>query len=73
MKKRSYLLTQAKDVSPVPFQSSWRFDDALQLNTTINEQKEVIPVCIMSSVGTGSKTAAAPGDDDPDPDAEYCY
>ena len=72
MAKRSFLLSRAKRVSTV-HQKSWTYDDNLQLNITTNDIGVDAPVCTLSSIITNSKTEAAPGDDDPDQDAEKCY
>ncbi|QAR32696.1 hypothetical protein EP073_04515 [Geovibrio thiophilus] len=73
MEKRSYLLSQAKEVNPAYSTTQWVFNESLQFNTIANEHKEITPVCLISSIITGSKTEAFPGDDDPDPDAEFCF
>lgn len=66
MIKRSFLLEKAHDVSVVA-NESWFYDDQTDVNT-IPINGKTTPVCTSSTVVTGSKTEAAPGDDDPDPD-----
>jgi hypothetical protein len=68
---KSFLLQKAHDIATVATEA-WYYDETLQLST-INDAQESTPVCMTSSVTTGSKTEAAPGDDDPDPDAEFMY
>lgn len=72
MEKQNFLLSQAEDVSII-YQESWVYDNDLHLNTIKNANGTVTPVCSNLAMITGSKTMAAPGDDDPDPDAESCY
>lgn len=72
MGKRSFLLNRAHKVSAAQH-NSWEYDEKLQLNFTVNDEGVHTPVCTLSSMITASKTESAPGDDDPDPDAEICY
>jgi len=72
MGKRSYLLNRAHMVSAAQH-IAWEYDENLQLNFTVNDEDTRTPVCTLSSMITASKTDSAPGDDDPDPDAEICY
>ncbi|MEJ2046160.1 MAG: hypothetical protein P8X74_23805 [Reinekea sp.] len=71
MINRSFLLEKAHDVSVVA-NESWLYDDQTDVNT-IPIKGERMPVCMSSAMVTGSKTEAAPGDDDPDPDVEFMY
>ena len=71
MVKKSFLLSQAYDIT-ANSNESWIYDENLNLNIKI-EKGVRIPVCLQPSVITQSKTHAAPGDDDPDPDASICY
>jgi hypothetical protein len=72
MEKRSYLLNRAHKVTATNH-NFWKYDENLQLNFTVNKEGSHTPVCTLSSMITASKTESAPGDDDPDPDAEICY
>lgn len=71
MVTQSFLLEKAHDMSTVE-NESWYYDNELHMNTVIVDGKP-IPVCAISSMITASKTEAAPGDDDPDPDVEFMY
>lgn len=71
MINRSFLLEKAHNVSVVE-NESWFYDDQADINTIPVNGKST-PVCMSSAMVTGSKTAAAPGDDDPDPDVEFMY
>jgi len=72
MEKRSFLLSRAQSVSGV-HQDSYAYDYNRQLNIATTNIGTDVPACIISSMITCSKTEAAPGDDDPDQDAEKCY
>lgn len=71
MMNRSFLLEKAHNVSVVA-NESWVYDDQLEVNTIFLNEKTT-PACTASIMITGSKTDAAPGDDDPDPDVEFIY
>ncbi len=71
MENHSYLLANASIVSSKA-NEFWSYNNEIEMNTTVIHQKE-IPVCMLSTAITCSKTEAAPGDDDPDPDTEFMY
>lgn len=71
MINRSFLLERAHDVSVIEHES-WVYDDQSDVNTILVNRKST-PVCMLSTMVTGSKTEAAPSDDDPDPDVEFIY
>jgi hypothetical protein len=71
MMNRSFLLEKSHDVSVVA-NEFWSYDHQLEVNT-IFFNKKTTPACTVSTMITGSKTEAAPGDDDPDPDVEFMY
>jgi len=66
-----FLIEKAHDVSTL-INTSWFYDYDLEINTVFVDEK-ITPVCTVSTMITGSKTEAAPGDDDPDPDVELMY
>lgn len=69
--KRSYLLEGAKTIEMEHISSAY---NALQQMNFALENGEERPVVMMEWFATtGSKTAQAPGDDDPDPEDEGCY
>lgn len=70
MLRKHFLLKNAQEVSRV-HKSEWKYDNELNLNVLISDNST--PACSLTSLITGSKTEALPGDDDPDPDAEFCY
>lgn len=72
MKKASYLLSHAQDLFTIS-KAEWFFDEKLQLNLFKVQNNSPVPVCTVFSMITNSKTDAAPGDDDPDPEMEVCY
>jgi hypothetical protein len=73
MLNQSFLLNKAHDVS-TGGNESWEYDNELQINTIfVDDNGKATPVCTISSMVTQSKTAAFPGDDDPDRDAELMY
>lgn len=72
MERKNFLLTHAIDVINLSTES-WMYDENIHLNVIENEEGGITPVCSISSMVTCSKTEAAPGDDDPDPDIEMCY
>ena len=71
MKKESFLMARSHVMS-AKCNECWNYDNYLGLNTILHENKS-IPVCTLSWMITRSKTESAPGDDDPDPDAESMY
>lgn len=71
MMNQTFLLGKAHEVSAIA-NDSWSYDHHLEVNTML-VSGEATPVCTVSTMVTASKTEAAPGDDDPDPDAEYMY
>lgn len=73
MFKKSYLLSRATPLQVIQPTFSFAYDEELQLNTVTDNSKTPVPICTIQNIITGSKTHAAPSDDDPDPDMEYCY
>jgi len=71
MLNRSFLLERAHVVSSMASEF-WSYDHQLEVNTVLINQKAT-PACTVSTMITGSKTEAAPSDDDPDPDVELMY
>lgn len=69
--KRSYLLEGAKTVEMEHIASA--YNASQQMNFTIENGEERPVVTLDCFAATGSKTAQAPGDDDPDPEDEGCY
>ena len=72
MKMHSFLLSRALEVSRMT-NESWIYNEDQQVNVMKTKNGKFIPVCCGSSSITESKTCAAPGDDDPDREAEVCY
>ena len=72
MDKRSYLLEKAQLIGQ-DNHAQWHYDAKLQMNTIRDGATNAVTACSLASVITGSKTDCAPGDDDPDYDAEHCY
>ncbi len=72
MGKYSFLLERAHEVH-VTNKREWTYDTVMQLNVASGGAGNFLPVCAMSSIITMSKTEAAPGDDDPDSDADLMY
>ncbi len=68
---RSFLLKKAHDMYTVPYGILF-YNYQFELNTIFINGK-VTPACTASTMITVSKTDAAPGDDDPDPDIELMY
>ena len=70
--KRVFLLARARQiVSSIDLRSY--YDDDAQLNVQRTDG-HVLPFVMNNGLAiTRSKTAAAPGDDDPDIEAEECY
>lgn len=71
MLNRSFLLERAHTVNSMA-NEYWSYDHQLEVSTVLINEKAT-PACTLSTVITGSKTEAAPGDDDPDPDVELMY
>ena len=69
--KRAFLLSKAPRL---PLQSLGGFyDEDQQLNVVVKRDR-IFPFVSEDGFGwTESKTEAAPGDDDPDPEDEGCY
>ncbi len=69
---QSFLLSRS--VSLLPEMDMRRFyDKGLDINYCSVDGKDVPAVLLSGSLTTQSKTFAAPGDDDPDREAESCY
>ena len=70
--KRAFLLARAQQiVSSIDLRSY--YDDHAQLNLKWTKGNLEPLVMNEGAAFTQSKTHAAPGDDDPDRDAEFCY
>lgn len=68
---RAFLLRTALPVCCEPYAGLYSYRDEINFVELVDG---VIPVVMyMSLFGTQSKTFAAPGDDDPDREAENCY
>ena len=72
MEKRSFLLELAHNVK-VMDRHTWAYNEVMQLNVAKGNSGKFIPVCVLSSIITTSKAETAPGDEDPDPDADFIY
>ncbi len=70
--KRPFLLARAHQLINL-VELSGHYDEREQLNVLYIAGKPLPLVLNASAAWTGSKTEAAPGDDDPDPEAEGCY
>lgn len=69
---QSFLLSRS--VSLLPEMDMGRsYDKELDINYYSVDGKDVPAVLLSGSLTTQSKTFAAPGDDDPDREAESCY
>lgn len=69
---QSFLLSRS--VSLLPEMDMGRsYDKELDLNYYSVDGKDIPAVLLSGSLTTQSKTFAAPGDDDPDREAESCY
>lgn len=71
MLRPTFLLENAHNVSTSQG-IEYCYDDEFQVNMILIKG-EATPVCTISEMITGSKTEAAPGDDDPDPDVDLLY
>lgn len=69
--KRSYLLAGARTIEMASIASAYSIADQLNIARQDGEPRPVVTMDWFAS--TGSKTAQAPGDDDPDPEDEGCY
>lgn len=71
MKKQTFLLARSVFIPDGPiFQ---RYDSEREINLSMIDGEERPTVLHTSNLETQSKTFAAPGDDDPDREAEICY
>ena len=69
--KRAYLLQGARTIEMVPIASTY---SALEQLNVAQQDGEARPVVTLDWFArTASKTAQAPGDDDPDPEDEGSY
>lgn len=71
LEKRSYLLQSAKSVEMQTIASN--YNPITQMNMMETDTEELPVVTQQWFITTGSKTAQAPGDDDPDPEDAGCY
>lgn len=69
--KRAYLLVTAKQYELEDVAA--HYDEDQQINIVTQDGMRSPLVSKESSARTESKTLAAPGDDDPDPEDEGCY
>jgi len=69
--KRAYLLVTAKQYELENVVT--HYDEDQQINMITRDGMRSPLVSKENSIGTESKTFAAPGDDDPDPEDEGCY
>ena len=70
--KRPFLLARARHLAHL-VELSGHYDDREQLNLSYVDGQVRPLVLNASAAWTSSKTEAAPGDDDPDPEGEACY
>ena len=70
--KRSFLLASARRL-PNPVNISAHYDEHQQLNVSHGGGRPHPLALHPNAAWTSSKTETAPGDDDPDPEAEGCY
>ncbi len=68
--KATFLMSNAR-VLPLE-KTGQTYDEALQVNVKTVGGKSV-PLAILETASTPSKTAQAPGDDDEDPESQICY
>jgi hypothetical protein len=66
----SFLLLKA-ELLPLPSYTH-RYDSERSLNL-VDVEGELVPAVLLDAPPTQRKTAAHPGDDEPDPDDERCY
>lgn len=69
---QSFLLSRSVSLPPEMDMGSY-YDKELDLNCHSVDGKAIPAVLLSGSLTTQSKTFAAPGDDDPDSEAESCY
>lgn len=69
---QSFLLSRSASLLP-EMDMGRSYDKKLDLNYYSVDGKGVPAVLLSGSLTTQSKTFAAPGDDDPDREAESCY
>jgi hypothetical protein len=71
VKEKIYLLEEAFNCdfeTPIGF-----YDNERQINVVLIDGKKHPLISFEMGLGTQSKTKAAPGDDDPDPEDMRCY
>jgi hypothetical protein len=71
MAKKVYLLEEAFNCDLEPPMGF--YDEVRQINVIFKDGKSQPLISYEMNLGTQSKTKAAPGDDDPDPEDERCY
>jgi hypothetical protein len=69
-RSRAYLLEYSATMPTQP--DALYYDDCRSINY-VSAGERMLPAAACQQPPTHSKTAAAPGDDDPDPDNEQCY
>lgn len=69
---QSFLLSRSVSLLP-EMDMGCSYDKELDLNCYSVDGKDIPAVLLVGSLTTQSKTFAAPGDDDPDREAEICY
>jgi hypothetical protein len=70
--RKSFLLAQAAFLYPKSSEKSF-YDPIVEVNMFIWNGVKTPTVSLRDKLNTVSKTFAAPGDDDPDREAEVCY
>lgn len=71
---QSFLLSRSVSLLPERDMGRSRsYDKELDINYCSVDGKDIPEVLLSGSLTTQSKTFAAPGDDDPDREAESCY
>lgn len=70
--KRAFLLANSRRLTN-SVDITAHYDEVEQLNVAYDDEKPHPLVSDASAAWTSSKTESAPGDDDPDPEAEGCY
>ena len=70
-RKKVFLLSAAHDLEMKPPEGFYDVNKGINVKV---DRGQIMPVvCLEMAPPTESKTMAAPGDDDPDPDDERCY
>lgn len=69
---QSFLLSRSISLLP-EIGIDCSYDQALDINCYSVNGKDIPVVLLSGSLTTQSKTLSAPGDDDPDKEAESCY